>query len=359
MENLFNERHLQVLDEIPSIDSALNCCSTGFLPKALLVCDTNTTHIAKRILGNKDIPLCILPAGEKIKNWNSIENILFTGLKTGLGRDDFFIAVGGGVISDITAFASSIYMRGTKLCIISTSLLGMVDAAVGGKTGIDLFGIKNMVGTFYPANSIFMPLESLYTLPEREWKSGMAEVIKTAILDTNTNDEFLDDLTKFKTPHLLLKNNPEKIRECILRAILIKENIVKEDPEEKGSIRALLNLGHTFAHALESSLGFGKITHGEAVAWGIARACELGFLLGITPSERKDKIINLLCFFNYEIRSPHPLIKDFESFFSALFSDKKKRKGQLYFVVPEQKGAILVSADKIDETVLMRIIKGV
>jgi len=115
MGNLFNEKRLHVLDEIPSIDLALSF-NTGFFPKALLMCDTNTTHIVRRILGNKDIALCILPAGEKTKNWNSIENILFTGWKAELGRDDFFIAVGGGVISDITAFASSIYMRGTKLC---------------------------------------------------------------------------------------------------------------------------------------------------------------------------------------------------------------------------------------------------
>ncbi|MDR2785434.1 MAG: 3-dehydroquinate synthase, partial [Treponema sp.] len=129
----------------------------------LLVCDNNTAFLAGRIAGG--VPVCVLPHGESEKNWGSVEKILGAARAAGLGRDSLFVGIGGGVISDLTAFAASIYMRGARLCLISTTLLGMVDAALGGKTGFDLFGIKNLAGTFYPARLVYLPVESLATLP--------------------------------------------------------------------------------------------------------------------------------------------------------------------------------------------------
>jgi len=156
--------------------------------KSLLICDTNTFRFAEKIRGNRDIPVCALEPGESQKDWQSVETILRQAGNAQIGRDGLFIGIGGGVITDISAFAASIYMRGCALALVSTSLLGMVDASVGGKTGFDLFGIKNLAGTFYPAAHVYIPLESLASLPPAEWKSGISEIIKTAVLE---GDEFL------------------------------------------------------------------------------------------------------------------------------------------------------------------------
>jgi len=222
-------------------------------------------------------------------------------------------------------------MRGIRAALVSTTLLGMVDASVGGKTGFDLFGIKNLAGTFYPAEKVIMPLASLESLPEYEWKSGMAELIKTAVL---ADDDFLQMV---KT----LKNSRENLAAAVSAAVEFKGRIVEKDPRETGSARALLNLGHTFGHALESSMGLGKISHGEAVAWGMARACELGRKLGITPAERAAAIMEVLNLFGYQTKTPYPGM-DKDRFMSAIVSDKKKKSGKMTFILPAKQGAQIV-----------------
>jgi 3-dehydroquinate synthase len=351
--------------------------------RCLLVCDKNTLPIAQAIarsgtggtaageissgtISSGRGSLCVLSPGEEQKNWASAEQILRSAREAGLGRDGLFIAVGGGVVSDLTAFAASVYMRGTRLCIVSTTLLGMVDAALGGKTGFDLFGIKNLAGTFYPAGRVYLPLDSLRTLPPAEWKSGMAELLKTAVLD---GDEFLTlaaSLNQDLSPgsfsisfpeaftRRLLEGGAEKLRDCLSRAIAYKGRIVESDPRETGTRRALLNLGHTFAHALESAAGLGRVSHGEAVAWGIIRACELGIALGITPPARAETIGRLFSSYGYEIAAPHPLMGDIERFLKALEGDKKKKGGGLVFIVPAAEGALRTKADDPPETSLLR-----
>ncbi|MDR1220999.1 MAG: 3-dehydroquinate synthase [Treponema sp.] len=338
----------------------------------LLVCDENTAGIAARIAAGESAGaqamsqtcgICVLPAGESAKNWVNVEKILKAASDAGLGRDGVFIGVGGGVITDMTAFAASVYMRGAKLALAPTTLLGMVDAAVGGKTGFDLFGIKNFAGTFYPSPLIVMPLESLSTLPGREWKSGFAELLKTAVLDDN--DDFLDRVGRLKDafsapdfPANMAQDSflREELLACIARSVEIKGRIVEEDPKETGTRRRLLNLGHTFGHALEASAGLGRLTHGEAVAWGIARACDLGRSLGMTGRDRAEKITGLLDSFGYETRAPHPGMKETGRFMEALFNDKKKKAGKLAFVVPEQRGCGVVFIEKIER--ILHIING-
>jgi 3-dehydroquinate synthase len=237
----------------------------------------------------------------------------------------------------------------------------MVDAGLGGKTGFDLFGIKNLAGTFYPAELVWMPVSSLNTLPEREWKSGMAELLKTAVLE---GDDFLNQA---KT----LAKNRKELASCIARAVAFKGRIVEADPMEKagaagGNTRAILNLGHTFGHALEAASGLGALSHGEAVAWGMARSCELGLILGITPGERAREIQKTLEDFGYEIRAPHPLCKDTGTFMKALGGDKKKKNGKPQFVVPASRGAELVeiggtfrdSKNSSGEELILKIISG-
>lgn len=351
---------VRIQEDLPFIDDLIGTSGRGF-SKVMLVCDTHTVPIARQVLGKRDLPLCVLQPGETAKNWESVETILKTAYDAGLGRDGLFVGIGGGVISDMTAFAASIYMRGARLCIVSTTLLGMVDAALGGKTGFDLFGMKNLAGTFYPAPFIYMPMVSLSTLPSSEWKSGMAELIKTAVLDkADEQGTFLSLLKSlepsFKSPQRLLEHNGEQIFEGIARSVQIKGRIVEADPQETGEERALLNLGHTFAHALESSAGLGQVSHGEAVAWGMVRACELGLALGITPQKRGEALIDLIHSFGYETRSPHPCMGDSEVFMRAMQGDKKKKGGKLHFVIPAAVGAELISGEMIAPSLLAHII---
>ena len=350
---------VEISREFPTINliaqkSGLEIQNGSFKP--LIIADENTAYIAAKISDGVDYPCVFLESGEDNKTWQSVETILASASKASLGRDGVFIAVGGGVIGDLSGFAASIYMRGCRFVLVSTTLLGMVDASVGGKTGFDLFGIKNLAGSFYPAQSVFLPLNALSTLPKVEIKSGMAELIKTAVL---CGGDFLEQLT----PLAERINNLNKFLEddalfkCVERAVLYKGGIVSEDFRESGK-RMLLNLGHTFGHALESAAGLGNITHGEAVAWGIVRACELGIALGVTPHERAIKIIELIKSFGYECSCPHPAAGNKDAVFDAMKSDKKKKNGRLTFIVPDDKSARIVVLKTEETQILDNILLG-
>ena len=362
-----------ITEELPSIneirskfsigDSAGNSPGAG----TLMVCDANTEALARKIRDAGKEKLLVLEANEESKNWDTVEKILRCGRDAGLGRDGLFLAIGGGLVCDLTAFAASVYMRGAKLCLVSTSLLGMVDASLGGKTGINLFGLKNLAGSFYPAAQIFLPLAALDTLPEREWKSGLAELIKTAILDS---DEFLEETKKLisfigRNEERKNPNCRNSLGVCISRAISYKGNIVEADPRETGTERALLNLGHSFGHALEAAIGLGKLNHGEAVAWGLSRACELGLVLGLTPPGRAEKIMEILTICGFKTRAPHPLAKSTQAIIDAMKGDKKQQAGRQRFVVPAAKSARIVSSEEFPllngkggEELIRKIING-
>ena len=339
---------------MPGIEEIASDFNGNFF-RPLLICDNNTESFAAAIQGSAKLPVCILEAGESRKGWPAVETILRCACDAGTGRDGTFIGIGGGVVGDLSAFAASIYMRGCSLALIPTTLLGMVDAGLGGKTGIDLFGIKNLAGTFYPARHVYMPIESLSSLPPREWKSGMAELIKTAVLE---GDDFLDMLSGMDRAYPLDSN---LLCRCISRAARFKGGIVSEDPFETGNRRMLLNLGHTFGHALEAAAGLEKISHGEAVAWGIARSCELGLALGICPAARAERITSLLDSFAFETTAAHPLLDNIDYFMRALCSDKKKRGGKINFIVPDEKSARPAAVDLTEPhsmKIIDRIIKG-
>ncbi|MDR0475317.1 MAG: 3-dehydroquinate synthase [Treponema sp.] len=344
-------------NEIPGIDRITAALNVDTGARILVVADEHTSPIADAVCGRSDLPRCLLKSGEDSKTWDSVCMILEGAQRAGLARDGILLGVGGGVIGDLSGFAASIYMRGCRLALVATTLLAMVDAALGGKTGFDLFGIKNLAGSFYPAEAVYMPLDCLAALPEREWKSGMAELIKTAILD---GDDFLDELAEFapcgfSDSGRLLEG--VRMRECINRAAAYKGGIVSEDPKEHGR-RALLNLGHTFGHALEASAGLGNISHGEAVAWGIVRSCELGYALGITPRSRAKKITELIASFGYRYVPEYPLSGGTDDFLRALERDKKKKNGKLTFIVPDKKSAVPVEITSEREMeIVTKIIK--
>lgn len=292
-------------------------------------------------------PRHVLPAGETSKSWPQLEQLLHGMLEADLTRTGRLVAVGGGVVCDIGALAASLYMRGCELVLVPTSLLAMVDAAVGGKTGIDFGGYKNMVGTFYPASQVRICTETLATLSEREYRSGLAEVIKTAMLG---DEELLDTLER---DHELIAAREAGLLEKVVWACVgVKGAIVEADLTERG-IRAHLNLGHTFAHALESVLGLGAWTHGEAVAWGLARAMELGVRLGTTGADYAARVVRLLERYAYTI---DPLPELTGRIVEAMRRDKKRRGDELVFILQEDVGRTVIAP--VETRLVESVLKG-
>jgi len=266
----------------------------------------------------------VLQPGESAKQWASAERILAKCAAVGMGRDGVVVGVGGGVVCDIAAFSASLYMRGCRLVLAPTTLLAMVDASLGGKTGVDFLGYKNLVGTFYPAEAIVVAAGCLQSLPERELRSGIAEAVKTAIVGDRTLFALLADRRV-----QVLERDEELLGEIVRRCLAVKGRIVEEDPTETG-LRAVLNLGHTFGHALETATGFSVWSHGEAVAWGIGRALAAGRLLGLTDAAFAAEAADLLAAYGFSLGT-HVRFADLAP---GLARDKKRRGGKVRVVIP-------------------------
>lgn len=274
----------------------------------------------------------VLNPGEKNKTFASIEQILNKAFSLKMDRSSRFVGLGGGVITDMTAFAASLYMRGTQLSLIPTTLLSMVDASLGGKTGIDYKQYKNSVGSFYPAENIYIVPDVLKTLPMQEKKNGLTEVVKSAMLDKG---DLWDKLNTNKSPILSEELSP--LKEIIRQTLLIKGSIVERDFRETGE-RVFLNLGHTFGHALETLTNFG-VAHGEGVAYGIIKALQYGELIGITETEYKDEVfqclkrLDLIPKFKERLTLPSPA-----NIYEAMSMDKKRRGGILFLITQKNHG---------------------
>lgn len=297
----------------------------GTLPSGLIVTDDN---VIKAFDGGSSL---VLEHGEANKRWESIDMILSSALGKGLARDSFFIGIGGGVICDMAGFSSSLYMRGSRLILVPTSLLCMVDATLGGKTGIDYMGGKNLVGSFYPAEKVIISMDFIDTLPECEFRSGMGEVIKHAFL--SEDDRLLSFLSRNR--ERIEARDKKTLEEMLILSLEVKISYISKDPEEKLGIREALNLGHTFAHALETYSDY-TISHGEAVAWGTGKALEAGFRLGITPESMYRSGIRLLDEYGYGAISVQE--DRYSVFENAIGKDKKKKKGEVRFVLMEAQG---------------------
>ena len=304
-------------------------CGEG-LADALWICDVNTEPLG---VVPERADRVVLPAGEAGKSWPAVEEILRHALKNGYDRGARFAAVGGGVVCDVAAFASSLYLRGVDTVLIPSTLLAMVDAAIGGKTGINFAGYKNMVGTFHLASEVRISPELVDTLPAREYASGLAEVIKTALL----GDRELLDLLETRYDAVLSRESTA-VQELVRRSAQVKVSIVQDDYLERGN-RAFLNFGHTFAHALESVAGFGEWTHGEAVAWGMARALALGRRLNVTEHEYAERIVALLSRYGYRTEAG---IADPDRLLSAMQKDKKRIGDDVRFVLSRGIGDTIV-----------------
>lgn len=310
-------------------------------PKVLFVFDS----ITRGLFGDLPFPCHVVPPGEQYKSRKTVEEISAWALNQGAGRDAVFVAVGGGVVCDLTAFVASIYMRGVPVILVPTTLLSMVDASIGGKTGINFKGYKNILGSFHPAQEVRIIHEVLHSLPEREYFSGLAEVIKHGLLRTGE----LFDLLSGHTERIIRRDN-DLMEEVIYQSLLVKKWYIEQDPREQG-IRGHLNLGHTFAHALESVGDFSTWTHGEAVAWGIAKAMETGLLLEITDAYYAKKVDGILRSFGYQLEIPG---LDVDELIRIMGQDKKKKDGQVKFVLQKDHGSTVFS--EVPEAIMRRVL---
>ncbi len=306
--------------------------------------DTVTFALKKR---GCEVDHVLLPDGEKYKTLESL-NLIFTALLQGNhGRDTTIIALGGGVIGDVAGFAAASYQRGVRLVQIPTTLLSQVDSSVGGKTAVNHELGKNMIGAFYQPSMVIIDTHTLSTLPKREVNAGLAEVIKYgAILDY----EFFEWLEAHIDDLVALNN--ESLQHCIARCCQIKADVVARDETEKGD-RALLNLGHTFGHAIETHLGYGNWLHGEAVSTGMMMAAALSEQLGDISVADVSRLEKLLARANLPTLSPDSMQP--EDYLPHMMRDKKVLAGKLRLVLLKSLGQAYIATDTDKDLVLNAI----
>ncbi|WP_333700768.1 3-dehydroquinate synthase [Rivihabitans pingtungensis] len=290
----------------------------------------------------------ILPDGEAYKNWETLNLIFDALLGARAERKTTLIALGGGVIGDMTGFAAACYQRGAPFIQIPTTLLAQVDSSVGGKTAINHPLGKNMIGAFYQPRAVLADMAVLDTLPERELSAGLAEVIKYALLG---DVQFLAWLEQ----HIeaLRARDRATLAEAVRHCCQMKADIVGEDEKETG-VRALLNLGHTFGHAIEAGMGYGAWLHGEAVAAGMVLAAETSRLLGWISEADVARVTALIERAGLPILSPDLGV---DAWISHMGHDKKVEEGQLRFVLLRQLGQAVIEKG-VPLTVLREVLQG-
>lgn len=323
---------------------------------ALIVSDANVTPIyAQRVedalrSARPELSLgrYVMPAGEHEKTLARFGEVLAALAALGATRDAAVIALGGGVVGDLAGFAAACWMRGIDVLQLPTSLLAMVDSSVGGKTAVDLPEGKNLVGAFHPPRAVIVDTATLRTLPDRELRAGLAEVIKYgAIFDR----DFLDWLDS--NANALLARDETALGEAIARSCQHKATVTARDPFERGE-RALLNFGHTFGHAIESEQGYAGeahgLNHGEAVAVGMALAARLASSLGRATAADADRLCALLARFGLPTSVPEGLPG--EALLARMRLDKKADARGLRFILWDGLGAASIVADVPDDAVL-------
>ena len=282
------------------------------------------------------------PAGEAHKTLDTVRDLYERLIREGYDRKDLLIALGGGVVGDLTGFAAATYLRGIDFIQIPTTLLSQVDSSIGGKTGVDFDAYKNMVGAFHMPRLVYMNLAVLSTLPRRQFASGMAEIIKHGLIQDQEYDRWLS--SNYRS---VMEGDYEALLNMIFESCRIKGHVVEEDPTEQG-IRAWLNFGHTIGHAVEKLKNF-ELYHGECVAIGCAAASWLSFQRGWITEEDHRHVEALLEQYGLPVRacglSPEAVLK-------ATKSDKKMESGQIKFVLLKKIGEAVVVKDVSDQELL-------
>lgn len=279
----------------------------------------------------------VVPAGEGSKSLSYVEELIEQLLDKGLDRSGFLVGIGGGVVCDLTGFVASVFMRGIDFAFVPTSLLAQVDAAIGGKNGVNLASFKNMIGTFTQPKMILIDLKFLLTLPQNELISGMAEVVKHAAIRDANYFVYLEN-------HIagILSRNTDILMEVVLRSVEIKAQIVQEDELERG-LRKLLNFGHTFGHAIEKTL---HIPHGEAVSLGMCVVNRLAVLEGHLEVNDALRMENLLNRIGLPTDWSKIKLTDLEP---LIFKDKKRNAKRIDFVLLSEIGSAFIAPKSFDD----------
>ena len=287
-------------------------------------------------LAGRPFASCVLPGGESQKTLGNVAAIIDALVAARLNRDGIVLALGGGVIGDIAGFAAASYQRGIAFLQLPTTLLAQVDSAVGGKTGVNHPGGKNLIGAFHQPSAVVTDTDTLSTLPDRELRSGFAEIVKAALV---ADAAFFDWLEAHAAR--VFARDPEALAHAIRRACEIKAEVVAEDEREQGR-RAVLNLGHSFGHAIEAGAGYGRVLHGEAVAAGMVLAADLSVRLGRLPGADALRLRELLSRSGLPVDPPR---LGRAKMLELMGMDKKVAGGRLRLVLLDAIGKPVVSAD--------------
>lgn len=305
----------------------------------------------KEALVDREVIEIVLPDGEQYKNLDAISYIYDQLMAAKCDRKTTLVALGGGVVGDITGFAAATYLRGVSFVQIPTTLLAQVDSSVGGKTGVNHPAGKNMIGAFYQPQCVIINTGYLKTLPDREVKAGLAEVIKYGLIN---RPDFFDWLAE--NSEGLLALNSELIGRAIKESCQAKAEIVAKD-EREGGVRALLNLGHTFGHAIETASGYGVLLHGETVAIGMVMAADLSARMGqLAPADALR--IRSVLEENFGMQVVPPADIAVEQFLDLMASDKKAELGKIRFILFKSLGNAYIEADADRELLVQTLTAG-
>jgi|SRR5580704_11451074 3-dehydroquinate synthase len=282
-----------------------------------------------------------MPDGERAKRLSTLEKLADQLVKAGADRGATLIALGGGVVGDVTGFLASIYMRGVEVVQVPTTVLAQVDAAIGGKTGVNLLSGKNLLGTFLQPRLVLVDPAVLKTLPPREYRAGLYESLKCGII----GDAALFRLFEEKHKEILARD-PAVVERVIADSVRFKASVVSTD-EREGGLRQVLNLGHTVGHALEAETGYKTLLHGEAVGWGMVAATYIALAAGKLDSVTAGRIMNAVLALG---DLPRMNIKT-ANILKRLKSDKKTREGVVHFILPREIGKVEITSDVAETAV--------
>lgn len=326
--------------------------SLGDLSHALIIHDAAVQPWAEQLRQQIEsqtarVDVASVASGEPSKSIAQFEQLLDWMLDRGADRRSVVVAIGGGVIGDLAGFVAASFARGIRFVQVPTTLLAMVDSSVGGKTGINLSGAKNMVGAFWQPDLVWIDTLAMNTLPDRSYLSGLAEVVKYGVIDDADFFEYLES-----NAAALVARDPDVLRYAIEQSCLAKARVVGEDERETSGRRAILNYGHTFAHAIEATAGYGTLLHGEAVAIGMQMAASLAIDLNLCEPTLLQRQTKLLDACRLPITFPEA---DVDAMLPVMMRDKKVAHGKLRFILPTRIGSVELVGDIDPEKVAKAI----
>jgi 3-dehydroquinate synthase len=315
------------------------------------VYESHGKALGRSLRGLGPLHVCLVPDGERYKNRRTLEAVYDAFLAARLGRDGLVVALGGGVVGDLAGFAAASWMRGVDWVVVPTTLLAMVDSSIGGKVAVNHARAKNMIGAFHQPRAVVIDTSFLATLPERQFRSGVYEILKCAVL---ADDALFASLRR--APAGLSGWERPAVDNAIATACRIKAEVVERD-EREGGLRHVLNLGHTIGHALEAVTGYRRFAHGEAVGWGLVGEAWIARQRGLLAEFAYDAIASAV-----DHVGPRPRVSDLapRSILEAISHDKKARAGRVPFVLPTAIGRVALHDDvsRSEITRALRVMAG-